>query len=256
LLDQIKLSLLMFNQTGDSSSQFGFPYPMFNSLISPLLLLGLAFALRRWKNASMTFILIWFGLIIVMGSILTIDAPFWPRLVGIVPAAAFLIALALDQILELGRKNFGAAAGVIITGLIAVLLVTVGYLNWNLYYQTVKSNAAAPAMVGRYISRLPFDVTACSIISGPPLAVRETYFLAWPRKLVDIKPNAPDSELDKCTGSSIVWVISPENIGRLDAIRARWPNGIVQKHEFVGFNYIMTFYLVNVTPPELSNQSP
>ena len=38
--------------------------------------------------------------------------------------------------------------------------------------------------------------------------------------IVDIKPDAPDSELDTCTGSSIVWVISPENIARLDAIRA------------------------------------
>jgi hypothetical protein len=255
LLSQIKLSLLMFNQTGDSSSQFGYPHPMFHALISPLILLGLAFALRRWKNAGMAFILIWLGIIVVMGSILTIDAPFWPRLVGIVPAAALLIAVALDQILEIAKNTLGNYAVVFVSGLMVILLVTVGYLNWNLYYQTVKSNAAAPAMVGRYIGRLPLNVTACSITSGPPLSVRETYFLAWPHKLVDIKPDAPDSDLDTCSGSSLVWVISPENIGRLDAIRARWPDGIVQKHEFVGFNYIMTFYLVGITPPESSTQS-
>lgn len=250
LLTQIKLSLLMFNQTGDSSSQFGYPHPMFHALISPLILLGLAFALRRWKNPAMAFILIWLGIIVVMGSILTIDAPFWPRLIGIVPAAALLIAVALDQILELVKNTLGTYATVVVGGLMVILLATVGYLNWTLYYQTVKSNAAAPAMVGRYIGRLPLDVTACSITSGPPLSVRETYFLAWPHKLVDIKPDAPDSDLDTCTGSSLVWVISPENLGRLDAIRARWPNGIVQEHEFPGFNYTMTFYLVGVTPPD------
>jgi hypothetical protein len=256
LLTQIKLSLLMFNQTGDTSSQFGYPHPMFHSLISPLILLGLGFALRRWKDASMTFVLIWLGLTAIMGSVLTIDAPFWPRLVGIVTPAAVLIAVAFDQVLQLVRKTIGAHAGMFAGGLIAILLAAVGYLNWTQYYQTVSHNASAPAMVGRYINRLPPNVTACGLLSGPQLTVRETYFLAWPHNLVDIHPDAPDSELDTCTGPALVWVISPENIGRLDAIRARWPNGILQEHEFAGFDYTITFYLVGVTPPVPQSEAP
>jgi len=251
LVTQIKLSLLMFNQAGDTSSQFGYPHPMFNSLVSPLILLGLGFALRRWKEAGMIFVLIWLVTITILGSVLTIDAPFWPRLIGIVPAAALLIAIALEQILELGRKVFGAQAVVYLTAFIVIFLATVGYLNWNEYYLSVKDSGSPSTVIGRYIGRLPDDVTACGIISGNQLTVRETAFLAWPRKLVDIQLDAPDSELDKCTGSSLVWVLSPENLGRLDAIRARWPNGVVQEIYLNRFSFALTFYVVGVTPPDL-----
>ena len=249
LLTQLKLSLLMFNQSSDTSSQFGFPHPMFSTILSPLIILGLGFALRRWKDAGMTFILVWLGLTAVMGSVLTLDAPFWPRLVGIIPPAAFLAAVALEQILEIGRKNFGFKSVILITAIFTIFLATAGYQNWNQYYLAVKESGSPSTVTGRYIARLPLDVTACSIVSGPPLNVRETYFLAWPHKLIDIAPDAPDSALDTCTGSSIVWVISPENINRLDAIRARWPNGIVQERYLAKFNYTLTFYLIGVVPP-------
>jgi 4-amino-4-deoxy-L-arabinose transferase-like glycosyltransferase len=248
LLTQIKLTLLMFNQTSDTSSQFGFPFPMFSSLISPLIMLGLGFAIKRWKDAGIAFVLIWLGLMAVLGSILTSDAPSWPRLVGIVPAAAVLIALALDQIIELWKKYMGAHAVASISALIVILLAVVGYLNWDQYYSYVNNNASVTTVTGRYIGRLPADFTACGILTGPPLSVRETAFLAWPHKLVDISPDAPDSALNTCIGSSIVWVISPENLDRLDAIRNRWPNGIVQNYHFPNFNYTLTFYLVGVLP--------
>jgi hypothetical protein len=126
LLEQIKLSLLMFNQASDTSSQFSYPHPMFRSLVSPLILLGFGYALRRWKNAAMAFILIWLTVVMVLGSVLTIDAPFWPRLVGILPAAALLISIAFDQIIELGRRIFGSPGTAFISALIAVFLATVG----------------------------------------------------------------------------------------------------------------------------------
>lgn len=249
LLTQIKRSLLMFNHTNDTSGQFGYPHPMFSSLVSPLIVLGLGSALRRWKDAGMTFMLIWLALLMVLGSILTIDPPFSPRLVGIIPAAAFLAAVALDQLLELGRKIFGAQAVVFLVALMAVFLGIVGYRNWNEYYQVVKDNGTPPTMAGRFISHLPLDVTACGIFNEFQFSTHgTTSFLLWPRRLVDIEPNAPDSDLEKCTGSSLVWVISPENVGRLDAIRARWPNGIV--HELTSHDYILTFYLVGVDLPD------
>ncbi len=204
----------------------------------------------------MAFVLIWLAVLTVLGSILTIDAPFWPRLVGIVPAAALLIALTFEQILELGRRVFGSHGARFILAFMCVFLAMVGYLDWNQYYLFVKDSGSPSTFTGRYIGRLPEDVTACGIITGPQLTVRETSFLAWPHKLVDIAPDAPDSELDKCIGSSIVWAISPENVGRLDAVRARWPNGILDERFMPRFNYTMTFYLVGVQPPDFESEEP
>jgi hypothetical protein len=259
LLTQIKQTLLIFNQTTDTSGQFGFPFPMFSSLVSPLFVLGFGFAIKRWKDAGMAFVIVWLGLMAVLGSILTTDAPFWPRLVGIVPIAAVLIALSLDQIIELWKKYMGTRAGALINMLIVILLVIVGFLNWEQYYSYVENNASVTTVTGRYIGSLPADVTACGILSGPPLSVRETAFLAWPHKLVDVSPDSPDSALNTCTGSAIVWVISPENLDRLDTIHSRWPNGIVENYHFPNINYTLTFYLVGVVPikyqpAQVSNQ--
>jgi len=246
---QVKLSLLMFNQTGDTSTQFGFPYPMFNSLISPLLVLGLGFAIRHWKKASMAFTLIWLVVVTVLGSILTIDAPFWPRLVGILPAAALLIAISFEQMIELAKKAFGVHKPLLLLGAVVLMFAVVGYQNWNRYYLFVKDSGSPSTLTGRYIGQLPLGVTACGV-TDPQLNVRETSFLAWPHTLIDIAPDAPDAELDRCVGDAIVWAISPENISRLDAIRARWPHGILDQHYMPRRDYTMTFYLVNVAPPD------
>ncbi len=134
-------------------------------------------------------------------------------------------------------------------------LVAVGYLNWNEYYQVVKDNGTPPTVTGRYISRLPLEVTACGIFNEFKFSGHgTTTFMIWPRKLVDIEPDAPDADLEKCTGSSLVWAISPENVGRLDAIRSRWPNGIVQK--LTRHGYTLTFYLVGVDPPDSLSGEP
>ena len=199
----------------------------------------------------MAFVLIWFGLIAVLGSVLTLDAPSWPHLVGIVPAAALLAAVALEQILVLCEKTFGLRAGVYISVLLLILLAKAGYGTWDQYYSAVKDNAPATVVVGRYINRLPLDVTSCSLVSGPSLSGPETAFLAWPHKYVILDPDAPEPDLGSCSGKSLVWFISPENMGRFDAIRARWPHGLVQNHTFPGTDYTLTFYLVNVAPPAL-----
>jgi hypothetical protein len=68
--------------------------------LSPLIILGIGSALRRKRDAGVVFVSIWIGLMMVLGSIFTVDAPFWPRLVGIIPAGAILAALAIDQILN------------------------------------------------------------------------------------------------------------------------------------------------------------
>lgn len=249
LLTQIKLSLLMFNQAGDTSTQFGYTRPMFNSLLSPLIVLGFSSVLHRWKESGIFLALSWLGLTATLGSILTHDAPFWPRIVGIILVAALLAALAIEQIIEYVKKTYSVPVMQFAIVMITATLAVSGYMNWDQYYKFAKNNGTAPAIIGRYINSLPEDITACSLLSGPPLAVRETSFFAWPRTLVDIPPDAPDSELEKCIGKSLVWVISPENIGRLDVIRTKWPDGIIQTYEFPYYEYPITFYLVGVSPP-------
>ncbi|QLQ05645.1 MAG: hypothetical protein HZY76_05815 [Anaerolineae bacterium] len=47
--EQTWRSLLMYHYGPDSSTQFSYPHPMFGSWISPLIVLGLGYAVRWWR---------------------------------------------------------------------------------------------------------------------------------------------------------------------------------------------------------------
>ena len=247
-LKQFELSLLMFHHSIDSSTQFGFPHPMFSSLVSPLIVLGLGYGLRRWRSPGVVLTLAWLFLVMVVGSALTVDAPFWPRLVSIVLPAALLAALALDQLWSLADKLKGRWTAWVFCAVVALLLIQVGRQTWDLYYETVRDNARPRARIGRFLSSLPPQVAACSFLDPYELEVRETQFLAWPRKLVDLPSDAPDDAMVTCPGPPFAWILTPNHLDRLDALRMRWSGGITQEHHEPNGSLAFTSYLVGYQP--------
>ncbi len=254
ILRQTQETLLMFNKVGDSSTQFGYRGPMFNSFVSPLLILGVGSALRRKKEIGVVLTIIWIVLIMGLGSVLTVDAPAWPRLVGIIPAGALLAALAIEQLYNLVKNYTGHYVQRILLILFVLWIATIGWINWDHYYQSVKTNASSVAFLGRYIQQLPEDVTVCGFLVDPPLNVREINFLGWPRKLVDFSPDAPIEDLRSCDGPSLVWVLKPEHTDRLQDLYHYWPEGelITYESRYKIFTYI--FYLTGETLPTLMPQ--
>ncbi|MDO9086961.1 MAG: glycosyltransferase family 39 protein [Anaerolineaceae bacterium] len=254
ILMQTRETFLMFNYVPDTSTQFGFRDPMFNALLSPLIILGIGSAIRRKREIGMVFIFIWMGLMMVLGSILTVDAPFWPRLVGIFPVGAILAALAINQILNLRIIYTNKYYKIIAPVLCVFLIVYIGWVNWVNYYKSVDINATGPVLLGRYFQQLPLDVTVCGFMVDPPLNVREIIFLSWPRKLVDFAPDAPNEDLGNCNGSSLVWILTPEDSERLKEIYQYWPLGKLLKFESPHHSYTYFFYLTGKSPPSLLPQ--
>jgi 4-amino-4-deoxy-L-arabinose transferase-like glycosyltransferase len=243
-LKQFELSLLMFHHSIDSSSQFGFPHPMFSPLVSPLIVLGLGYGLRRWRSPGVVLMLAWLLLVMVVGSALTVDAPFWPRLVSIVLPAALLAALALDQLWSLADKLKGCWTTWVTCAAVSLLLIQVGWQTWSLYYAAVRDNARPRARIGRFLSSLPPQIAACSFLDPYELEVREIQFLAWPRKLVDLPSDAPDDAMVTCPGPPFAWILTPNHLDRLDALRMRWPDGVVEEHYEPNGTYVFTSFLV------------
>ena len=242
--EQIKRSLLMFNYYTDNSAHFGYPHPMFNSFISPLLVLGLGYGLLRWRKLGMVLVLSSFGLILVLGGIMTANAPTWSRLVGIMPLAALLIAVPLDQGWDILTRLKGESfVSMLVVGVSAFLIV-VGVKEWNLYYDAARDYARPVVRVGRYLNTLPPKVAACGMLDSYALDWAEVKFMAWPRPLLDVSPDTPDTQLDACPGPPFVWVLSPQYANRLDAVQARWPGGVVEEHYEPNGTYVFTSYLV------------
>lgn len=269
-LEQTRRSLLMFHVSPDTSTQFGYYHPMFSSPISPLIALGFGFAVRRWRHPGAALALIFWLLNLFIGSILTGDAPFWPRLVGMTFAGAWFAGLALDRLwaifsaLRLRRATAAAAptpprrpvAPLLLTGLVVLFLAIVGWQDWNLYRETVKSAARPQTVIGRYLRDLPPTITACDFATQYALQVRETAFLAWPRLLVDLPSGAPNGLIESCPGPPFVWIVYANQPERLNALRARWPDGVLEEHRVVSGQVLFSSYLVLRGEPTRGQQVP
>ncbi len=102
--------LKMWNVTGELYWQLNYgSRPVFVEPISGLLFwLGLLIALRRWRDPPMAFVLLWTGLGL-LPSLITSEAPSWPRTMLASPAALALPAIAVEQLSAWLRRTPHAA---------------------------------------------------------------------------------------------------------------------------------------------------
>ena len=242
--EQAKLSLLMFHSSTDSSTQFGLGRPMLDPLTSPLLVLGVGYALRRLRRRGHALAIFWLLSVMVVGSMLTNNAPFWPRLVGILPAAALLIALAAERVWALAEEVWGETASALAALLLAVALVYVGLFGWQVYSEATKDNARPRARIGRYLYGLDPVVNACLLVEPFQLEVREIAFLAHPRGTYDLPADAHGSELDGCPGPQRVYILTPNHQDVLAELETRYPGGVWEEHFDEEDNLIFVSYLL------------
>jgi 4-amino-4-deoxy-L-arabinose transferase-like glycosyltransferase len=244
LLEQVKRSLLMFHQSIDSSTQFALARPMLDSYTSPLLVLGLGLTLRRLRHPLHLLAMAWLSLVLVIGSMLTNNAPFWPRLVGILPPAVLLVALALERMWALVERMWGETSSVLAALLLVVVLVFVGERNWHLYVGAVENNAMPRTRIGRYLYGLDAQVNACMVSDPYQLSIRETAFLAYPRATIDLPSDASAAALDACAGPRRVYILTDNHLDVLPWLLERYPGGVTEEHRDPGGALVFVSYLV------------
>ncbi|HUM01356.1 MAG TPA: glycosyltransferase family 39 protein [Thermoanaerobaculia bacterium] len=229
LLVQIERTLLTFNHTIDTSTQFGYPHAMFAALVAPLIALGFARALKRWRDPGPGLLIPFFALILSLGGFLTVDAPFWPRLVGVVAPAAVFAALAIDAAADASTRLHAAAPRWVLAVAGAGLLI-VAISSWMTYRKTTEQNARSQALIGRFLSTLPENVTVCGVADPFWLEVRETAFLAWPRRLIDLKPEEAAAPPSPCVTPPFAWVLSRNHLDAFGDLTKRFPEGQAENH--------------------------
>jgi Dolichyl-phosphate-mannose-protein mannosyltransferase len=213
LLRQTGLSLLTFNYTIDDSPQFGFHHPMFYPLMAPFVLLGAAVALRRWREPGPAFALLFFSLTLTLGSILTVDAPYWPHLVGILVPTSIFAALAFQMLGSVLPRGVAQA-------MVAAFLIWITVSSYVLYRREFSQNGRTYTNLGRFINALPKDAVVCSVGFGVP---PELAFLAWPRHVVSAKVGVI---VQGCS----IWIVRPDDTSTVDLLKNRWPNGVLEEH--------------------------
>lgn len=175
LLRQVAAVPLLVGGLADQSLQYGPLYPMFDALAAALITIGFFYALLHLKRPLCLLAVIWVGCTVVAGGVLTIDMPWWPRLLVMLPALCLLAALALEALLRafqrawLGLEWLLAPAAparrwraLALSGLLALLVI--GYSGSQSirhyfvdYPQQVNGDGYRTAYtnIGRYLADLP-----------------------------------------------------------------------------------------------------
>lgn len=129
---------LMFHSRGDPNPRHNLPgSPMLDFVSGTLLILGLIIAILKWRNVGLFCLPVWLFIMTVPG-ILTIpgEAPQALRSIGVTPAIAILIAIAIYTIWVTGRS----AEWIIVrkaTPFITILFLgAIAASNINTYFHT------------------------------------------------------------------------------------------------------------------------
>ncbi|MEO8348342.1 MAG: PA14 domain-containing protein, partial [Acidobacteriota bacterium] len=243
---QVQTTLSILTHRFDASSVYTFTgEPVAKPTEAALIILGIAWALWRWRDTRMALLSIWFWSTVLVGGALTIDAPYMARLIGIVPVLALfaaipvsrLAAAAADFVVTRVPTPFGKRLGEAVSA--TALLGLLAFLTWQNYTDYFR----------RYLALRPFQeatgqalfvrqVREQALVERRPppkfysLGAHHVYwgygvnrFLNYGTPGQDMAN--PSNELPIVDdGRDVVFMVWPNNRQYLPVIKAYYPEGV------------------------------
>ncbi len=223
ILEQVQRTFLTFQYYGDTSTQFGYAHPMLSPWLVPFFLIGVGVATGRLRHVGNILLSLWLALGLVLGSVLTVDAPFWPRLVVITPANALAIALGMQWVIAvLGAKRWWRHNLVLL--ILMGIMGWAGWQNWTTYTSVAKHVSGKNDFVARVIQTLG-ERPACFIRGEHTLSEREFQFLLHGRADREIDPKRWEEDARACVKAGGVVIALESERYIVDYIAARYPGG-------------------------------
>jgi hypothetical protein len=228
LLQQAWRVATTFNARGDVSLQIGWGGSMLDTVSAALLPAALLLALVRWRHWQYALCLAWFGAVAGAG-MLTIDAPWWPRLAALLPAVALLIGVLLAESGRLLERSLGRYRRLVAAGSAVVLLcIAIGNLRVVFVDYPRAAIQALPmegTLVGRFLAHAPgADRTVLLSDGSMYLNYEAVRFLAPHSAGCTLLPGAP---LGQCplARDSRLFVLLPGRAGDLAWLQNQRPEG-------------------------------
>lgn len=235
-LRQVWRSISAFNHTLDPTFWYRAQIPLLDFVSGIFFLLGLVVALGQWRRPASRLVLIWFGLALTFGWVLTENPPSSMRMVIIAPAVALLIALGLDRLLKIARRTLGGRKAQWNQFSLSLLFV-IALLNIHYYFVVytptrVYGNPTAETgtVLARYLAER--DDQPLVYFYGPPFMYYDfgtIRFIARDVPGVSVPSKDEDPGFETRVFGPTLFVVLRERLEELAAIQARHPAGRVQE---------------------------
>ncbi|HSJ90161.1 MAG TPA: hypothetical protein VK909_23315 [Anaerolineales bacterium] len=247
LLQQARHTALLFHYYPDTGTQFGFTKPFLDPFSAVLFTLGTGYAIFHARMLGNALLIAWTFICMILGCFLTVNPPFWARLMILLPPVVLLAALALDLIyiqLRRGLQSIEPRAAVFAPILAMLLIGVVGVINWNTYVSVKGTFATARTHIGRYLADLPAYEHAYLISNEYNYKDREFEFLAPGRLIASIPPDQLDDNLPLPDGSTMI-ILTAEQVQLVQVLQQLLPNALFETHAGNSPNEV-AFYVVRM----------
>jgi hypothetical protein len=207
--------------------------------------LGLGLALTRLRRFHEIAVLIWLGLGLLFGGILTNDAPNAPRLLIVIPGVFLLGGILLQQAgrsLSLYPQKFKVLA-------LGLVLALAGFLNLKIYFHDFVSDLPPRNLDSDTIAR---EIKAAApgddvfLMGQPHLSVKygTIHFLAG-----DTAADLADAAaIPAPNGRGLLVIALPDQVDNLETIEQRIPGGVSWTRVNQRNEPVYTVYHVPVQP--------
>jgi DNA-binding beta-propeller fold protein YncE len=246
---QTRHTLAVFNYRGDTSGQYGFREPILDFYTSAFFVLGLAYSLSQWRRWKYFFLNLWFWSNVVLGGILTIDAPFTPRLAGLVPVLFIFAGLALDKTREQLCQAFRPKGKRYFASVTALILLLIAYANGDAYlnrYIGKQKPMSVSTELARYIRSLGPEYRTY-LLGAPHLyfGFGSIRFIAQGLEGVDVHNVADEVPIRGEVEKEAAFILLPSHLDALSFIRHYYPNGTLEEYRDVYDKLMFASYRVS-----------
>ena len=220
--EQLRRNLNYFVRDGDRSSFYSASVPGLDMVTAVLFWLGLGLALTRLRRFQDFAVLAWLGLGILVGGVLTIDAPYSPRLLIVMPAVVLLAGIFVGRT---GRLLSAYPPRVKRLSLIFVFAL-VAMLNIKIYFSDFDRNLPPRNLTSDAIAREigSADQSYQVFLLGQPHLYAKygtIHFLAGD----EARDLETPEDIPLQGGKGLLFIALPNQIETLDGIKQRWPGG-------------------------------
>lgn len=231
-LEQAHRTVLLFHYFPDKGTQFALGLPFLDPFTATLFTLGLGYTICHWRRLAGWLLLSWVTLGLVIGCFLTVNPPFWPRLMILLPPVALLAAIAFNFLYEFIHRGFIGLSGSLAPAaslVVLLLLLGVGWRNWNLYVNAKGSYATPRTFIARYLAELPPATQAHLVSAYFKYQDREFEFLA-PGHLVDNLPSEQVVVTGVPQNSTRMLILGAEQQAVVERLQNLYPGTAVEAH--------------------------